>query len=281
MAVSLSSTKSLRIALGARQVATVIDGQYLTWGDGMPPKVEPGQAQAIHGFDQAISFAQQAFEKLKASGHVSGRPLPKWLGAQAPGVTLFLDNAWVRNFVCCWDPALKTTQDFLRYAEIEFERRFHSPVEDWTLMPDRLRPGGETVMCAYRRDQLKALEDLVAKAGFSIASTLPAIVAEVALLKLPRGPSPLMYVGTGHQSKNVCWIEEGRIRDFLVMRTEALHETALSELFITRLKRSPVEKMLLMRSQSTPSQTLRMLVTGQTPESVISNFSASQEELSL
>jgi hypothetical protein len=275
--VLLSSTRPLRLALSARQVATFIDGQYLTWGDGMSSEVTTGEAQVDHGFEQAISFAQLAFDKMKASGRVRRRPLPRWLGAQAPGVTLFLDNAWVRNFVCRWDPALRTTQDFLRYAEIEFERRFHSPVPDWKLIPDRLRPGGETVICAYRRDRLKALEDLAAQAGFSIVSTLPAIVAEVAFLKLPGEPSPLMYIGTGHQSKNVCWIEAGRIRDFLVLRTENLQETPLSELFITRLKRSPVEKVLLMRSQSTPAQTLRMLVTGQTPESVISNFSASRE----
>jgi hypothetical protein len=278
--VLLSSIKQLRLALSVRQVATFVDGQYFTWGEASPAKAAPSQAHAVQGFDQAISFAREAFEKMKARGLIGSRPLPRWLGTQAAGVTLFLDNAWVRVFVCRWDPALRTTQDFLRYSEIEFERRFHSSVEDWKLVPDRLRPGGETVMCAYRRDQLKALEDLVAQAGLSIISTLPAIVAEVALLKLPRGPAPLMYVGTGHQSNNVCWIEQGRIRDLLVLRTEALQETPLSELFIARLKRSPVDKVLLMRSQSTPTQTLRMLVTGQTPESLISNFSAASEELS-
>jgi hypothetical protein len=271
MAVLLSSTKPPRIALTARQVVGAGNGQVFTSGD--------ASDVTFKDFDQALRFACDVFTKVKPSGASKDKPLQRWLASQVPKIGLILDNNWVRIFVCRWHQALRTHQDFVRYSEIEFERRFHSPANVWKLVPDRLLPGGETVWCAYQPEQLKSVELAASDAGLSIQSCLPCIVAELALLGLTRSDGPLIYISGGDRSNNVCWIEEGRIRDLIVLNREIQEGTPLVDLFLERLQRPPIESVSVLRTQGSRISVLRNLVVWQAPVTATTSFEYPRQEV--
>jgi hypothetical protein len=255
MAVLLSSTKLPRVALIAQQAIGMVDGLHFMFEDA----------------NQAI-VAHDGFTKIKSAGASERKPLQRWIGSELPGVALILDNHWVRTFVCQWGDAIRTHQDFIRYSEIEFERRFHHAAKDWTLVPDRLHPGGETVWCAYRPEQLKSLELAAKEAGLRIQSCLPCIVAEVALLELSRSDAPMIYISGGDQSKNVCWIENGRVRDLIVLSRDTLEGLPLVDLFLTRLKRPPLENVSILRTQGSRIGILKNLVAWQPPSTTVTSL---------
>jgi hypothetical protein len=247
--VLLSSTKSLCIAVTEKQLVSVVAGEYLV-------------SDGSRDFEQVLSILRELFRKISSMRALPGaesKALPRWLTGDLPSVALFLDNNWVRTFVCRWNEALRTHRDFLRYAEIEFERRFHSLPKGWSLVPDRLRPGGETVWCAYRLEQLKALESVAAESGFRIRSSLPCIIAEIASLEFFLEDTPVVYVSGGEYSKNVCWIEDGRIRDLIVLSQDIKEDTSLVDVFTARLKREPVEQVSFVHLIGTRAQTLKSL----------------------
>ena len=275
-----SSTKPTRIGLSTQHVVTVAGGQFLSFGSTVSNVSATAPAKVVPDFDQVLHLTREALQKIKATERKGAGALPRWFGGNLPGVAYVLDNTWVRVFVCRWDEALRTTKDFTRYAQIEFERRFHSSSVEWTLVPDGLRPGGETVFCAYRGDQLKGLKGLADEAGFSIYSALPVIMAEIAAQKFVKASSPLIYIGSGNQSKTICWIEDSRLRDLILLRSDAVAEGALLDLFSERLKlSSAVQQIEIVHAQSSPSETLRMLVEGHRPKTTTSSFHASGAEL--
>jgi hypothetical protein len=253
--VSLSLTKPLRLALTKKQLVYFVNEQCVTVG-------------SSQNFDQAILLVRDALLQINLNNSTSSRSavLPKWLSALSPKkreLTVILDNSWVRLFVCRWDNALKSQEDFVRYSEIEFERRFHVPLQQWTLVPDRLRPAGETLWCAYRSDQLTALEQAVEEKNFRLQSLRPSIIAEVAALDKQLKQTPTIYVSVGDQSTYACWIEEGRIRDVMVVIGNAYDEQALIGTFAARLGGALVDKVSILRLRSPHGEMIRSLVAGQ------------------
>jgi hypothetical protein len=255
--VSLSLTRPLRLALTKKQLVYFVNDQCIT-------------AESSQNFDQAILLVSDALRQINLSDSAGLRStlLPKWLSALKPFVprkrelALIIDNSWVRLFSCRWDNALKSQQEFVRYSEIEFERRFHVPLQQWTLVPDRLRPAGETLWCAYRSEQLTALEQMVGERNFRLQSLRPSIIAEVAALDIHLKQSPMIYVSAGDQSTYACWIEEGKIRDVMVVIGNASDKHALISTFAARLGYSPVVKVSILRLRSTHSEMIRSLVAG-------------------
>jgi hypothetical protein len=251
MAVWLNSTKLVRIALLGQTAVGFVDGNHFTISD-----------------SDEQSLLSEAFKAIQLGDR-----------SKTKGVALVLDNRSVRTFACYWDASLRTHQDFFRYAEIEFERRFHNIAKDWTLVSDRLHPGGVTLWCAYQPGQLKMLENAANNVGLKIQSCMASAVAEVALLNLPRIGPVAIYVSEGEQSKSICWIEDGRINDMLVVSRQIEIDQALIDLFIARRKRpqgrTNVEATLLMRTQGSRLYTLKRIVAWQPPIVVTTSFEIS------
>jgi hypothetical protein len=250
--VLLNLTKPVALALASQQVVAFAAGEYFS-------------DIRMQSFDQAVISARGLLNKVKAQALTgsASRKLPRWLISEKPSVALVIDNSWVRIFTCRWHQSLRTHQEFRRYSEIEFERRFHSPLNQWTLVPDRLRPEGETLWCAYRSEHIVALGVLVSEAGLRIGSLLPSLFAEVALLQSPKGSVPTLYISGGDQSSNLCWLEDGRIRDVMVVSGDTTDELALVGTLLARLKRSPAEKVSIQRSLGTRIQVVQALLAGQ------------------
>lgn len=266
-----SLTKPPRIAMSSRNAITVIDGQVITMGEAIDA---PSKDFAL-----ALQFASEAFSKVKRKGFSKEYGFQRWFASQLPKIALCLDNNWVRIFVCRWHEALRTHQDFVRYSEIEFERRFHSSANNWKLVPDRLLPRGETVWCAYLPEHLEGLDLAARDASLAIHSCLPCILAELASLGLTRSDGPLIYISGGDRTSNACWIEEGRMRDLIVLNREGLDETSLVDLFLERLKRPSVESVSVLRTQGTRLSVLKNLVQWQAPVTITTSFEYPHREV--
>jgi hypothetical protein len=251
MAVWLNSTKLVRLALFGQTAVGFVDGNHFTIND-----------------SDEQSRLSEAFKTIQLG-----------VRSKNKGVALVLDNQSVRIFACYWDASLRTPQDFFRYAEIEFERRFHNFAKDWTLVPDKLHPGGVTLWCAYQPEQLKMFETAASNVGLKIQSCMASAVAEVALLNLPRIGSVAIYVSESEQSKSICWIEDGRISDMLVLSRQTEIDQALVDIFIARRKRSQMqtndESILVMRTQGSRIDTLKRIVAWQPPIVVTTSFEMS------
>jgi hypothetical protein len=246
-----NSTNQLRLALTTHQVMAYSNGQFLS----LPSSRRFGDVLAVGR--GAISTIQGQNSAKKQNSFL------RKLGLDAPGVSFIIDNAWVRIFVCRWDEALKTNQDFFRYAEIEFQRRFHMSPEQWQLVPDRLRPGGETVWCAYQKEQLADIEEFAKVSGLRIQSVLPMIMSEVQAAELEADSLYTLYISAGEQSRYVCWIEKGRIQD-LVYLSSSIDDYALVDVFLKRQTIAAQKQVLVLRAQGTRTEVLRAVVVGET-----------------
>jgi hypothetical protein len=264
--VLLNSTSPLRMAVTQQHIVAFSAGRHTE---------QPG----AHDFDQAMLIALEVLERAIRSNPIKATSLPRWLGGELPGLALILDNTWVRIFVCRWDPVLKTHPDFVRYAEIEFQRRFHTSAKEWQLVPNRLYPGCETVWCAYSRRQLLALESMANSMGMRVQSILPRIIAELATLRPPARPSPLIFVSAGDRSKNICWIEDGRLRDLIVLSAEAQEDFRLIDTFLARKKMSPFEVISVVRNQGTRANILQSLVAGRSLKTTTESLQRSSSEV--
>jgi hypothetical protein len=259
-----NSTNQLRLALTTHHVLAYSHGQFLS----LP---------SSRRFDEVLTVARGAISTVQGqNGAEKQNSFLRRLGLNAPGVSFIIDNAWVRIFVCRWDEALKTNQDFFRYAEIEFQRRFHLSPKQWLLVPDQLRPAGETVWCAYEREHLTALEALSQSAGLRIESVLPTIIAEVAAVEFEAGSSPAIYVSAGEQSQNACWMNNDRIRD-IVLLNNRIDDRGLLDVFVERQVIPSPKQISVIRPQGARVEVLRTLVVGETLKTVASAIEQSND----
>jgi hypothetical protein len=254
-----NSTNQLRLALTTHQVMAYSNGQFLS----LP---------SSRRFDEVLNIGRGAISTIQGqNGAKKQNSFLRRLGLDAPGVSFIIDNAWVRIFVCRWDEALKTNQDFFRYADIEFQRRFHLSPKQWLLVPDQLRPAGDTVWCAYQREHLTALEALSQSSGLRIESVLPTIIAEIAAAEFEAESSPAIYVSAGEQSQNACWMNNDRIRD-IVFLNNRVEDRGLVDVFVERQNITPPKVTCVIRPQGTRPEVLRTLVVGETLKTVESTI---------
>jgi hypothetical protein len=263
--VLLNSTKPPRMFVGMHDVSAHVKGQLV----------------AFKGTTDGQNGVRDALKRIKLTNAERPKHLPSWLGGESPGVAVILDNAYVRVYVCSWDYSLKTYKDFFRFAEIEFERRFHMDAKLWKLVPDRVRPGVESVWCAYRTEQLDALETMVHEEGLTLQSVLPVMMAELASLSIALDAHPTLYVSRSEHSKNVCWIEEGRLRDMMVLKRDMSEDASLIDLFVLRLKSSQPESVSKILVQGSRTDILRSLLLWQPVSTSLSDIDIAQQAVSV
>ena len=177
----------------------------------------------------------------------SGTELSDWLETFAAAVDFKQTSYWsvviaqqcTRLFSCSWGPQLRTADQFLRYTQIEFERRFALANSDWHIEPSQLAPNRTTLFCAYPKALVASLADLQKRSAFRMKSLMPYALAELDLVQFDfannaRSTDKTLYLGSGVSTRPALLIQNYAVLDAVMVPSSVQNSSHIKQIISSR-----------------------------------------------
>ena len=170
----------------------------------------------LQGYRSDIAYSAQGLSDWvdTFAATVNFKDQPQWSVVVAQHCT--------RLFSCVWGSQLRTVNQFLRYAQIEFERRFALPANDWQIEPSQLAPNRTSLFCAFPAALISGFSDLSKRSAFRMQSLMPYALAEFEQAHMnfagrAKSAGAALYIGSGYSTKPALLLRDNAILDVVMI----------------------------------------------------------------
>jgi hypothetical protein len=265
MAVLAISTRPYKLLLTAQHIMCA--GPYQE-----PLVIYRDEARAGLNLVSALECAHTPLLEMIHSSSPVGLSDTVFRRFGSASLSVIVDTAWARVFVCRWDPSLSTVEDFLKYAMIEFERRFHLDAIHWHLEPDQVRPGRDSLFCAFEKSTIELIGRFAKLAKLRLTSLLPLFLAELSPVLSANARQTSIYIDSGLKAKMIAWIEAGRLRDLLLCPVLPSDLGDTLAVFKSRLGIEAESRIKVIQSMVSRNEFFATLLAGTTPPTKSRHF---------